>query len=1159
MDNILFALDKERISAVLANIGDGVISADINGKIDYMNRCAEILTGWNIEEALEKPLEEVFELINIKTRELAESPFARAIKSDKQVGLSNYTALISKGRSEKLISANASPIKSVEGQIMGVVIVFRDITSYKEFEDELKIERNNLRVNFENAPIGMAIINEEYRVLDANNSFLDTFGVRISDVIGKYYGEAINCKNSISKFCGSEYDCLSCKLRESIFLVLQTSSPIKSVKVESTLVHGDEELQKHLKINFVPIVNYSKINVMISIEDITEHKLMEESLERSRDFYLTLFDDFPALIWRSNTNNESNYFNKRWLEFTGRKLENEIGTGWIKGIHPEDTELFVSRLRESYKTRMPCEMQYRLKRYDGQYRWIVDRSNPYYDMDGNFAGFIGACNDITEEKNADIALKKYQVLAEKARDTILFMDMDGKIIEANDSALKIYGYSREEILTKTVYDLRGGYSLLIRQQIETAKKKGIFFEATHYRKDGTAFPVEVDVQSTVIDNKEVLLSIIRDITGRKKVETALKESEEKYRSLFNSANDAIFLIELVENETGISTRIIEANNTTCRRLGYSRRELQEINPEDIFLGKNKNEMIDQYCGIIDSGHGTFESVHISKDGRKVPVELSSHYFNMDGRKYILTIARDISERKQVEIEMRRAIESAHSAYKAKSDFLANMSHEIRTPLNGVIGMIELTMLTELNPEQRDNLLTAKTCADSLLRIINDILDFSKIEAGKFTLENIDFDLKVLIEKIQKVHYYKAAEKGLELSCQLPPDLPVHMKGDPARLQQVLNNLIGNAVKFTEKGSVEIIISIVEYEEKAVKLQFSVVDTGIGISLEEKAKLFKSFSQVDSSHSRKYGGTGLGLVISKQLIEMMGGRIWAESVKGKGSVFNFQLVFEISNKNNGVCGGSGYYKFEKPLSTLNILLVEDDNINQIVVGRMLKELGYSYSIVNNGVEAISLLKDKYFDLCLMDIQMPGMDGIQTAQIIRSLEKSTGKHLPIIALTAHALMGDREKFISLGMDDYLAKPFLINDLQNVVSSMLSKYESKSSADILKKLLADQNIKVDSEMNIDSFSENDRSVIAEIKENISGLMELSRLGDITTIEKLAHEIKQLSVMINAEKVKVLAFRVELAARRGDFAEAVELAVELDSVFKKYTNCIYNLKNNL
>lgn len=786
MDNILFALGKERISAVLANIGDGVISADINGKIDYMNRSAELLTGWNIEEALEKSLEIVFDLINIKTREPAESPFSRAIKSGKQVGLSNYTALISKDRSEKLVSANASPIKSLEGQVMGVVIVFRDITSYKEFEDELKIERNNLRVNFENAPIGMAIINEEYRVLDANNSFLDTFGVRISDVIGKYYGEAINCKNSISKFCGFEYECMSCKLRESIFLVLQTSSPIKSVKIESTLVHRNEELQKHLKINFVPIVNYSKINVMISIEDITEHK-------------------------------------------------------------------------------------------------------------------------------------------------------------------------------------------------------------------------------------------------------------------------------------------------------------------------------------------------------------------------------------KVEIEMRRAIESAHSAYRAKSDFLANMSHEIRTPLNGIIGMIELTRLTELNPEQKDNLLTAKTCADSLLRIINDILDFSKIEAGKFTLENIDFDLKALLEKIQKVHYYKAAEKGLKLSCQLPPNLPERMKGDPARLQQVLNNLIGNAVKFTEKGSVEIIISIDEYDEKTVNLQFSVVDTGIGISLEEKAKLFKSFSQVDSSHSRKYGGTGLGLVISKQLIEMMGGKIWAESVKGKGSVFNFQLVFEISNKNNGVCGDSDYYKLEKPLGTISVLLVEDDSINQIVVGRMLKKLGYLYSIANNGVEAINLLKDKYFDLCLMDIQMPGMDGIQTTQILRSLEKSTGKHLPIIALTAHALMGDREKFISLGMDDYLAKPFLINDLQNTVSSLLSKYESKNSADIFKKLLTGQNIKAEVEMNIDSFSENDRSVIAEIKENISGLMELSRLGDITTIEKLAHEIKQLSVMINAEKVKVLAFRVELAARRGDFAEAVELAGELDSVFKKYTNCVYNLKTNL
>ncbi|MHB8065403.1 MAG: response regulator, partial [Ruminiclostridium sp.] len=334
--------------------------------------------------------------------------------------------------------------------------------------------------------------------------------------------------------------------------------------------------------------------------------------------------------------------------------------------------------------------------------------------------------------------------------------------------------------------------------------------------------------------------------------------------------------------------------------------------------------------------------------------------------------------------------------------------------------------------------------------------------------------------------------------------------------------------------------------------------GIGISAEEQGKLFKSFSQVDGSHSRKYGGTGLGLVISKELIEMMGGTIWVVSEKGKGSVFNLELSFEVSDKINEEINTANISKLDRTESKAKILLVEDDSINQIVVSRMLKEMQYSFDFVSNGIEAISILKEKDFDLCLMDIQMPGMDGIETTSIIRSNEMGTNRHLPIIALTAHALLGDREKFISLGMDDYIAKPFQIPKLYNIIENLLSKYRNDSNSDILNKLIQGKNIMTN---DIDTCKyiliDDIKLVMLKIQEKIIKLQKLSRIEEVVAVEKLSHEIKELSAKINANQVRTLAFRVELAARRGNFSGACDLIKELNVVFQNLFSNVKNIKD--
>lgn len=671
------------------------------------------------------------------------------------------------------------------------------------------------------------------------------------------------------------------KIYESIHRLLLSNG-------EGRVVHERGELSYNQ--TFDP----RKINCII--KDITEFKSIEEGLKKSEERFRIMFEQAPlgiALI--DSFTGHILEVNSRFAEIAGRSVEEMTVIDWMSITHPDDVQEDLDQM-----TRMNAHqingfnMNKRYIHRDGTIVWIHMTIAPLRIQDDEDHQHLCMIEDITESIHVHERLEKYKILSEKANDAMLFIDREGMILEANDAAIKLYGYTVETLLSMSVFDLRRTEKKpYINQQMELADKEGIIFETIHYRKDGTTIPVEVSSKGTFLGNKRVFLSIMRDVTERKKAE------------------------------------------------------------EEILI----------------------------------------------------------------------ALRKAEDANAAKSQFLANMSHEIRTPMNGIMGMTDLTLMTEISEEQRDYLSMIKSSTQSLLRVVNDILDYSKIEAGKIDIEKVSFDLENTIHEVMDLFAIGAKEKGLLIRLNFNERIPRQIIGDSVRLRQVLSNLVGNGIKFTDQGEIVITIDMEEQDDSEIKLRFMVFDTGIGIPEDKRDKLFKRFSQIDDSHTRQFGGTGLGLAISKRLVEMMGGEIGVESQENVGSCFFFTTVFGLQVELGNVVDENVLDQIPtqpNKITMKKVLLAEDDVVSQHVVTIMLKEKGFHVIAVVNGQEAVNAFEKENFDVILMDINMPYLDGYSATGMIRLQEERLNIHTPIIAMTACALQGDREKCLQAGMDDYISKP-------------------------------------------------------------------------------------------------------------------------------------------
>ncbi len=901
--------------------------------------------------------------------------------------------------------------------------------------------------------------------------------------------------------------------------------------------------------------------------------------------------------------------------------------------------------------------------------------------------------DTSEKNNIYDALayseREYKDLFENAHDAILVFEPDEEIIlDVNNQACSLYGFEKNELIGMSLEKITnniGRGKEFIKRILNEGRVKNI--ETKHIRKDNTEINLEINAACVTYKGRKAIIVINRDITKRKTAEQQLFKTQLRLAHILNN------LPNVVLYETGGGIEIVSEN--IVELLGYPMGNYENIrhffptliHPDDYNRVINS---ITEWKELNEQGVLKNEFRCKRADGNFIWLEDNMIAVKDDtDYSYYTGILVDITDRKKVEEELMKAKVLAESAAKAKSDFLATMSHEIRTPMNGVIGMTGLLLETNLSSEQKEFVDTIRMSGDSLLTIINDILDYSKIELCKMELEEQPFELALCIESAFDLLSAKSAEKNLDLLYLIEQDVPSYILGDNTRLKQVLVNLLSNAIKFTEKGEIFISVKVINKENENLELEFKVKDSGIGIPGSKIKNLFKPFYQLDSSTTRKYGGTGLGLAICSKIIELMGGSITVESEEGRGSAFIFNvkvkkspyalskvyvknpesklknknillvddnvtnlkilslqckswgmktvlcsnprealeivlsnsfdillldmqmpemdgielmklirekynvnelpsvLLTSIGNLSNSIISDkslftshltkpvkqtqlfnvlneaitqfdSGTYNIANNTSSrklnekypLQILIAEDNIINQKLILKMLERIGYNSDVANNGIEVLEALESKNYDLIFMDIQMPEMDGIEAARKI--INRYKDDRPVIIAVTANAMTGDRDKYLDAGLDDYISKPVLVNVLRSMIIKWgtinNSKGKKTNSTEILINKHVIEKLKSMDESGDNTFVKEITGLfIEQIPELVGSIKSSYSKKDYVSLARAAHSLKGASLNLGAESLSFICKKIEETAKSDNIESLTEKIDNLDEISRQ------------